>query len=177
MKKLICLIMALALVCSLAACGSSGGNTEGTTPNNGSGNASTNTTEPGYTFTYNGTKIAMNVDAADILSALGEPKRYTEEASCAFTGLDKTYDYGSFYLQTYPDGDKDFVYGIWFADDGVNTEEGVYIGMEQAQVESIYGAESYNGSNAYILTKGVCRLTVIITDGVVSSVQYDAIVS
>ena len=182
MKKLFCLLLALAMTLCLAACGGSEGATPNpSTPNNNQGavsgdNAGTET-DPGYTFTYNGTKITMNVDAAPIIAALGESKRYTEEASCAFSGLDKTYDYGSFYLQTYPNGDKDYVYGVWFADDGVSTEEGVYIGMEQADVEKAYGAESYNGENAYILTKGICKLTVIITDGVVSSVQYDALVS
>ena len=166
MKKIICLILALAMAACFAACGGSnsdiGGNPSGST-------------DPGYTFKYNGTAITMNADAAPIITALGQPKSYTEEASCAFSGLDKTYYYGSFYLQTYPQGNKDYVYSIWFADDGVSTEEGVYIGMAKADVEKAYGAASFNGSNAYILTKGACKLTVIITDGVVSSVQYDAV--
>ena len=176
MKKLICMVLAVAMAVCLVACGSSnnaGGNNESTPANN----AGAVQTDPGYTFKHNGTEIIMNADAAPIVAALGEPKRYTEEASCAFSGLDKTYDYGSFYLQTYPQGDKDYVYSVWFADDGVNTSEGAYIGMTQADVEKIYGADSFNGSNAYILTKGVCKLTVIITDGVVSSIQYDAMLA
>lgn len=176
MKKLLCLILVLAMTACLAACNGSNpadGNNE-TTPTNNSNNT---VTDPGYSFKHNGTEIIMNADAAPIVAALGEPKRYTEETSCAFSGLDKTYDYGSFYLQTYPQGDKDYVYSVWFADDGVNTNEGAYIGMAQADVEKIYGAESFNGSNAYILTKGVCKLTVIITDGVVSSIQYDAVLA
>lgn len=174
MKKLICLILALAMATCLVACGdsnASGGNEE-TKPGNSNAGVVTDT---GYTFKHNGTEIIMNADAAPIIAALGEPKRYTEEASCAFSGLDKTYDYGSFYLQTYPQGDKDYVYSVWFADDGVNTTEGAYIGMAQADVEKIYGKDSFNGSNAYILSKGVCKLTVIIKDGAVSSIQYDAV--
>lgn len=176
MKKLICLILALAMMACFAACGS----TEAT--NNG-GNAGTSSTQngdtpvaatDGYVFTYNGMDIAMHAEATDIIAALGEPKTYTEEASCAFTGLDKTYFYGSFYVQTYPVGDKDYIFSVWFADDSVSTQEGVYVGMTQADVEAKYGTEGFNGSNAYIMNKGASTLTVILKDGVVSSIQYDA---
>lgn len=173
MKKLICLILAALTMLSFAACGNSQ-----TTGNNG-GNQGSNAPVAaldGYVFNYNGTKIAMHAEAAPIITALGEPKTYTEEASCAFTGLDKTYFYGSFYVQTYPIGDKDYIFGVWFADDSVATDEGVYVGMAQADVEAAYGADSFNGTNAYVMTKGKSTLTVILKDGVVSSVQYDAVV-
>lgn len=173
MKKLICLIIAAVAVFSLVACGSSAT----TNTNGGSQNAKTPVAATdGYVFNVNGTQIAMHADAAPIIAALGEAKSYSEEASCAFTGLDKTYFYGSFYLQTYPVGDKDYVFGVWFADDSVQTSEGIYIGMAQSDVEAKLGADSYNGSNAYILTKSTSKLTVIIKDGAVSSVQYDAVV-
>lgn len=171
MKKLICLILAIAMMACLVACGGNeapAGNADDTNSNT--------VTEEGHTFTYNGTQIAMNADAAPIVSALGEPKKFTEEASCAFTGMDKTYFYGGFYMQTYPMEDKDFVYSVWFADDSVSTEEGACIGMTQAQIEGIYGTDSYNGTNGFVLTKGQSALTIILTDGVVSSISYDAIV-
>ena len=174
MKKLICLILAVITALTFAACGGS----QGATPSgNSQGNANTPVAATdGYVFNHNGTKIAMHAEAAPIIAALGEPKTYTEEASCAFTGLDKTYFYGSFYIQTYPIGEKDYIFGVWFADDSVSTDEGVYVGMSQADVEAAYGAESFNGTNAYVLTKGKSILTVILKDGVVSSVQYDAVV-
>jgi len=171
MKKLICLLAALALIFCFTACG--GSDAPETKP--AENNTPVAPAEPGFTFTYNGTQIALKADAAPILAALGEPKSYTEETSCAFEGLDKTYYFGSFYLQTYPQGDKDYVFGFWFADDSVSTNENIYIGAPQAQVEAAYGADSYNGTNAYILTKGETKLTVILTDGVVSSIQYDAL--
>lgn len=178
MKRIICLIMVLAVMACFAACGASettnnGGNSG--SANTQSGDAPTAVTD-GYVFTFNGTDIAMHAEATDIITALGEPKTYTEEASCAFTGLDKTYFYGSFYVQTYPVGDKDYIYSVWFADDSVTTQEGVYVGMSQADVETKYGTEGFNGSNAYIMTKGESTLTVILKDGVVSSIQYDAVV-
>lgn len=174
MKKLFCLILAAITVLSFAACGNSQPAGNGGSNNQG-GNTPVAATD-GYVFNHNGTKIAMHAEAAPIIAALGEPKTYTEEASCAFTGLDKTYFYGSFYVQTYPIGEKDYIFGVWFADDSVTTDEGVYVGMSQADVEAAYGAESFNGTNAYVLTKGKSTLTVILKDGVVSSVQYDAVV-
>lgn len=182
MKKLICLLLSLCLALSLAACGgdpSQGGET--TAPSSGdttpvqTNPVETTPKEEGFTFTVNGTKIAMKADAASILSALGEPKSYTEETSCAFTGLDKTYFFGNFYLNTYPQGDKDHVFAAWFADDTVTTAEGIYIGASQADVEAVYGTDGYNGTNAYIMNKGESKLTIILTDGVVSSIVYDAV--
>ncbi|HIT34703.1 MAG TPA: hypothetical protein IAC31_08800 [Candidatus Faecousia intestinigallinarum] len=185
MKKIIALLLALCLVFALAACGAD--ENKGTAPSTNapvSTNGQQDPSQPtageasdGFSFTYNGATIAINAPAAPILEALGEPKSYTEEASCAFDGLDKTYYFGSFYMNTYPGEDQDYVFGFWFADDSVSTQEGIYIGATQAEVEEAYGADSYNGSNAYIVTKGETKLTVILTDGLVSSIQYDMILN
>ena len=87
MKKLICIVLALCLVLALAACGSkdkvvnnnqpaqSGNNDAPSAENNNDQQdapaAQDTPSEGGFVFTYNGTDIAMNVPAADILSALG----------------------------------------------------------------------------------------------------------
>ena len=163
MKKLLIFVLTACMLLSLTACG--GGGAEETT------NASY-APEDTFSFTYKGTKITLHDAAEPIVAALGEPVKYTESTSCAFEGLDKSYYYGSFYLETYPKGEKDFVYGWWFADDSVSTSEGVYIGAPQAEVEAAYGADSFNGTNAYVVKKAAGTLTVILTDGVVSSIQY-----
>ena len=173
MKKILTLVLAVCLVFTLAACGSD--TPGGTTP--GSGTPSEPTVNEHFVFNYNGTAIKLHANMAPILAALGEPKTYTESTSCAFEGLDKTYYYGSFYIDTYPIGDQDYVYDFWFADDSVATTEGIYIGSTQAQVEAAYGADNFNGSNAYIVTKGDGQLTVILKDGKVSSIQYSIIVA
>lgn len=194
MKKLISLILALVMVLALTACG------DDTTPTDGSVsdaiNNGSHTIEQGDdndtpdetpeetealasespSFTYGSTTIAMNVDTATFIDTLGEPKSYTEEESCAFEGLSKTYYFGSFYLETYPDGDTDRVYSVWLVDDSVATEEGIYIGASQQQVEKAYGAEWFNGKNAYIVKSAECILTVILDNGVVNSIQYTAVV-
>lgn len=181
MKKILLLLLVACLLMSFAACGSSG-ETETNAPetepvSNGETYATEITDKPdedetGFVFHYNGTEIALHASAEPIVEALGEPKKYTESASCAFKGLDKTYFYGSFYMDTYPVDGKDYVYGWWFADDSVATEEGIYIGSSQTDVEAAYGADTFNGTNAYIITRDGGTLTVIVEDGVVSSIQY-----
>ena len=179
MKKLVSIALALCLMLCAVSC------SKEKNPNddkNGKPNGGQTTEKPNggqatdevYKFTYNGVEIAMHADAKPVIDALGEPKSYTEEASCAFEGLDKTYYYGNIYIDTYPDGDTDRIKDVWFATDGVTTPEGIYIGSAQDQVEAAYGAAAFNGKNAYELKKGASKFTVILTDGVVSSIQYDA---
>lgn len=132
------------------------------------------TGESGFLFTYNGCTIAMNGAAAPVIAALGEPESYTEAASCAFDGLDKTYGYGSFYMTTYPAGEQDYVYSVWFVDDGAATAEGIRIGDSRAEVEKAYGEKYFDGVNAFTMVKGGTKLTIILTNGAVSSIQYEA---
>ena len=134
-----------------------------------------NQQEENFSFTYNSTKIMLDAEAAPIINALGEPKSYTEEASCSFDGMDKTYYYSSFYISTYPLDGKDYIYNLWFADDGVATDEGIRIGSTQSQVEDAYGKDCFNGTNSFVLTKGQSRLVILIEDGKVSSIKYEVI--
>ena len=174
MKKIFALILALTMVFALAACG---GETAPETTAPASGTAAPVTPDASsWKYTVRGVEIQMHADAAPVLEALGEPVSYTEEASCAFTGLDKTYNYGGFFLNTYPIGDADYIYGVCLMDDSSTTPEGIYIGATQAEVEAAYGADGFNGSNAYILKGTTSTLTIILSDGVVSSIQYDAVV-
>ena len=175
MKKLIALILALTMVLALAACGGEKP-AETTAPVSGGTVAPITPDASSWKYTVRGVDILMNAEAAPILEALGEPVSFTEEASCAFTGLDKTYNYGGFFLQTYPLNDVDYIYSAWLMDDSSETPEGIYIGATQAEVEAAYGADGFNGSNAYTMAGTTSTLTIILTDGVVSSIQYDAVV-
>lgn len=171
MKHFASILLLLCLLISMAACGDTTPAETTTAPA-----AAPEAATDGYVFSFKGQQIYMSADAQPILDALGEPVSTTEQTSCAFDGLDKTFYYGSFYMDTYPVDGKDYVYSLWLVDDTVTTAEGLYIGATQAQVESIYGAEGFNGSNAYIMTKGGSRLTIILEEGLVSSIQYDAVI-
>lgn len=163
MKKKTFLVSAMLLLVCLVGC--SGDNRDSKNKDNDG---------TGLCFHYKETEIALNTDAAPILKQLGEPKNYTEEPSCAFDGLDKTYDFGSFYLQTYPNENKDYIFSLWFADDSVTTDEGIHIGTAQADVEKAYGADGYNGTNAYMKTVGDTKLTIMVKEGEVTSILYEA---
>lgn len=176
MKKLIIFALTACMLLSLAACGAS--ETTGSTPDSSNTGSNQETTasaaenSDSFALEYKDAKITLHAPAAPIVAALGEPVKYTESTSCAFEGLDKSYYYGSFYLETYPQGDEDFVYGWWFADDTLTTQEGIYIGASQAEVEKAYGTDCYNGTNAFVITKDSGTLTVILEEGAVSSIQY-----
>lgn len=159
MKRISVFLLAAIMLLSLVGCGSTDIDPQ----------------EENFYFTYNGTKITLGAEAAPIIDALGEPRSYTEEPSCAFDGMDKTYYYGSFYLSTYPMEDKDYVYNLWFADDGLATDEGIRIGSSRSQVEDAYGKECFNGTNSFMLTKGQSKLVILIEDGKVSSIRYEVI--
>lgn len=176
MKKILALALALTMVLTLAACG--GDKPAETTAPKAPAVAGPVTPDANsWKYTVRGVDVMMNAEAAPVLEALGEPVSYTEEASCAFTGLDKTYYFGGFYLQTYPLNDVDYIYSVWLVDDSSTTPEGVYIGASQAEVEAAYGAEGFNGSNAYIMTGTTSTLTILVENGVVTSIQYDAVIN
>lgn len=177
MKKVILFLLCLCMALALIACGNDP--QDGTTPSDTTATKPTGSVQEKESlyFVYQGTKIALYAPAEPIITALGEPKNYTESPSCAFQGMDKTYFYGSFYMDTYPMDGKDYVYGWWFADDSVTTQEGIYIGAAQAEVEKAYGADSFNGDNAYIVTENEGTLTVIVENGVVTSIQYAIILN
>ena len=82
MKRISLFLLAAIMLLSLVGCGSTDIDPQ----------------EENFSFTYNGIKITLGAEAAPIIDALGEPRSYTEEPSCAFEGMDKTYYYGSFYL-------------------------------------------------------------------------------
>lgn len=123
----------------------------------------------GFSVTFRGTDITLGTPMEPVLTALGEPTGYTEQTSCAFEGLDKTYYYGSLYVQTNPAPEGDRIGAVWFADDSVSTDEGIYIGADRAAVEKAYG--SFTG-DACTLDRDGQRLMILLENGVVSSVQY-----
>ena len=159
MKRISLFLLAAIMLLSLVGCGSTDIDPQ----------------EENFSFTYNGTKITLGAKAAPIIDALGEPRSYTEEPSCAFDGMDKTYFYGSFYLSTYPMDGGDHIYRIWFVDDSVETEEGIRIGSAREQVEAVYGTGSIGQDNTCIQDRGDSRLTILLTEGVVSSIQYERV--
>ena len=157
MKKLLIYLLLVATVLSFVAC--------------------TNNNPPAkegeiYTFTSGATKIAIDDDAEPILAALGEWRDYAESASCAFEGLDKVYTYAGFEIQTYPMGEKDFVYMIILQDDTVATEKGVRIGDSKDAVIAAYRTPDEQTDNSLTYKGESMYLQFIMRDDMVTSIQY-----
>lgn len=182
MKKYICLLLTILLTLSLAACGAKEAPAptaapvpaaETKAPTEAAAPQETAAPESSFpVFVYKGIQIPMDVPAQPILDQLGAPKSATEEASCAFDGMDKTYFYGSFYIQTYPAQDGERIQSLWIVDDAVTTPEGVYIGMGKEDVKAAYGAENFTENGACVIADGNISLTILFENDAVNSIQY-----
>lgn len=141
----------------------------GTQETQGAQETPTEAESTGFTISFRGAEITLGTPMEPVLAALGEPTGYTEEASCAFAGMDKTYYYGSLYIQTNPAPEGDRIAAVWFADDSITTAEGVYIGADRAGVEKAYG--SFSG-DACTLDRDGQRLMILLENDAVTSIQY-----
>ena len=94
-----------------------------------------------------------------------------EAPSCAFEGVDRVYDYGSFELNTYEVSGTEYVSAVIFKDDLVETGEGAYIGMTIDEVEALYGSGTEEG-NGRVYEKGGMKLRFFLKEGHVSQIQY-----
>lgn len=182
-RNLLCSLLALAMVLSLAACGGkeqpggSGGQTS--QPGQTSQSAQPGqSTQPGgagvaeYVFRSGDTVVSIDQDMAEVLAALGEPKEYFEAESCAFEGMDKTYTYSGFVITTRPEGEKDFVNSILLTDDSAATPEGIYLGSAADDVTAAYG-ESAGATDTFLpYTKGNTSLNFVLSGGKVISIEY-----
>ncbi len=156
MKKTIWMLLVVLLLAALCAC------TDG----------ETDAVE--YVFSVGDVKIELDAAAEPILSALGEPKQYSESPSCAFEGLDKVYVYAGFQIQTYPLNGKDYILSVDLTDDSHTTKEGAAIGNTRDRVVEIYGAPAEESATALIYRdaeKGH-TLQFLLRDGKVTNIQY-----
>ena len=134
--------------------------------------AGESTAAKGYIFNYKGTDVVIDADMAPVYQALGEPTSYFEAASCAFQGLDKQYNYGSFEIDTYPMGDKDLISSVYFYDDTVTTAEGITVFSSEADMKAAYGDDYTEENGEIIYKKDGMKLCFIVENGEVTSVCY-----
>lgn len=177
MRKLA--LFAVAATLLLAGCGGGNGDTQNGTENptpttavEQDNKTPEGTEAKGYTFEHNGVVIGMDMEAAPIVEALGEPSNYFEAPSCAFEGLDKVYTYGSFELDTYEMDGKDYISGVLFKDDMIATKEGVSLFMTKADMTKAYGEDYKEESGMLVYEKDGMKLKFILTDDEITSIEY-----
>ncbi|MFI3324898.1 MAG: hypothetical protein R3Y35_01840 [Clostridia bacterium] len=128
--------------------------------------------EENIIFTYGGVDIQMGVNFADVYDDLGEENSYFEAASCAFDGLDKIYYYSGIEISTYPEGDEDFVSVISLKDDTIETDAGVYIGMNIDMALELQGSDYTVDGVAYTYSFANSYLTFFTEDDTIIAITY-----
>lgn len=171
MKKITALVVCAVLSLGLVACGGASDNSQKDTNVSSKGDSLAKTS--GYVFAVAGKEIAMDADFSAYIDALGETVKYYEAASCAFDGLDKTYTYDGYKVDTYPDDKSvDRVADVIFTDDTVNTKEGAHLGMSADDIKNMYGKDGAETDKSITYEKGDMKLIFILENGKVTSIQY-----
>ncbi|MGI6333872.1 MAG: hypothetical protein ACOX1A_04545 [Saccharofermentanales bacterium] len=172
-KAAIALLLALLTVLASVACDKPPV-TDPPVPGNSTGQNTTAGVKPssGYSFVYRGVEIVINTPAAPILAELGEPIHFFEAPSCAFQGLDKIYTYAGLEIQTYTEGDTDYVYIINIMDDTVSTPEGISLGASPEEVKAAYGDRAAESPNQLLYMSDGCQLKFVFADGELVSIEY-----
>lgn len=122
-----------------------------------------------------GVTIALDAEAAPIVSALGEPRAFAETNSCYGDGKDKVYEYQSFKVTTYSMGGKDYILAVEIFDDvdaTLATPEGIAIGAGRDAVIAAYGEAGEATDAKLVYVSGGVKLRFLLTDGRVTSIKY-----
>ena len=91
--------------------------------------------------------LSLDDEAAPLIEKLGDAKRFDEYPSCFFQGSDKLWEYESLIVQTYPDGEKDYILSLEIMDDKPEIASGIKVGSSLKDLEEAYGdrLEKYSG--------------------------------
>lgn len=175
MKKLICILLSVVLLLSLAACG--GTETPPVQDNTPAPSDSTPVEEqkkPEDVFHFiwldEGVKLIPGNPFDP--SLLPDANDMFEVPSCAIEGTDNVYSYDAFELTAYNDGTGEVIYSIYLLDPNVTTAEGLYLGDDRTTVEKLYGTDCEDIDGELVYTKGATELRIILEDDMVSSIEY-----
>ena len=123
-----------------------------------------------YFFVYEGVEIVPG--AAFDPAALPEADSMYTVPSCALEGTDNVYNYGTFEVTAFAEGEGESVYSIYLLDPNIATAEGLALGDELSKVLQLYGEEYTEEGTAYVYTRGETMLYIIAQDDVVISIEY-----
>lgn len=172
MKNLICVILTLVLLLSLAACGGAQTPPAQDTPAPSDTTPVEEEKKPEEAFFFISEDVKLIPGAAFDPSVLPEANDMFEVPSCAIEGTDNVYSYDAFELTAYNDGTGEVIYSIYLLDPNVTTQEGLYLGDDLATVESIYGTDYAENDGELVYTKGATELRIILEEDLVASIEY-----
>ena len=105
-------------------------------------------------------------------SVLGEASGFSERETCAFGEKARVYTYEMFELETYVEGEKEFIYSIYFIDPNLPTTEGLCLGDTVDDMKTLYGEDYEMEGSSYDYTGGDTMLSIITRNDVVMSIEY-----
>ncbi len=126
----------------------------------------------GYLFEINGVTLGVDMDMNELTSKLGEAKSVFEAPSCAAQGTAYVYSYGSFEIETYPDGEKNRIAYIILKDDTVATAEGIDLSKTRADIIKAYGEAGEESDGRITYEKGGMKLNFIFKGEDIESIEY-----
>jgi hypothetical protein len=134
-------------------------------------NAKTNEAKnDNFSVMYEGVEVAPgNAFSRD---SINEEADFVELESCAFDGTDKVYTYENVEIMASEMKGVETVYSVYFLNDMVETKEGVKITDEKSKVIDAYGENYEEIGNELAYKKGKVRLSFIVENDIVTSIEY-----
>ena len=123
-----------------------------------------------YTFDADGVELIPG-DPFDP-GILPEAVSVYEVPSCAIEGTDNLYNYGSFELTAFDDGEQELIYSILLTDPNITTTEGLALGDDLQKMVDIYGEGYTQQGNACVYTGDAELLYIIVQNEKVASIEY-----
>ena len=137
------------------------------------GSQAENKTEPaGFQLEINGVNLGVDMDMNELLSGLGTSKSVFEAPSCAAQGTAYIYDYSSFEIETYPDGEKNLIGYITLKDDTVATAEGIDLSKTREDIIKAYGDKFEESGSHLTYSKDGMKLNFIFDGENIISIEY-----
>lgn len=123
-----------------------------------------------FSFTYNGVELVPG-DSFDA-SRLPEALSVYQVPSCALVGTDNLYNYETFEVTAFNEGNGEFVYSIYFIDPNLTTNEGLALGDSMDKVVELYGEGYENLDGELVYTNMNTQLRLIVENDVVVSIEF-----
>lgn len=125
-----------------------------------------------FHITYNGVEVFLDTETGPVVKALGGNPVYTEKPSCAYVGIDYTYDYGAFVLYAQSKDGKEVINTIEVRSDAVDVG-GAKVGQKLDDVRKIYGTPSEDDETVITYIKNGIELQFITDDsGKIALILY-----
>jgi hypothetical protein len=165
LKRYLSLILAVIFCASACVFAASCNNSE---EEDGQGQSVAN---PFY-IVYRDVKIELDKKADDVLAKLGKAKSEDNLGDCGGIGVQMKYTYTDITINTLKEENGEYIHKILFITDLAQTNRGISIGSDEADVRSEYGTPSSEENGKLIYKMSDLELEFTIKDGAVSAVNY-----